>query len=205
MNKIFKNKLIIGLISAIAFTNAHASIIGGSVTVIAPPPAVFDTSYPTDILVGYAEQQGVSLTQDLSVDFLASSSAAGVVGTGTLINSYYFFVDPIDSPILATWTIEFDENVLAVVFSTDFLASSDYLGAVGTIYPGPFEKRGFEGMDFGYDITTLTSPTSLEFYLRSAAPGDWFRVITVSAVPVPPAVWLFGSGLLGLVGVARRK
>jgi hypothetical protein len=25
------------------------------------------------------------------------------------------------------------------------------------------------------------------------------------AVPVPPAVWLFGSGLLGLAGVARRK
>jgi hypothetical protein len=24
-------------------------------------------------------------------------------------------------------------------------------------------------------------------------------------VPVPAAVWLFGSGLLGLVGVARRK
>lgn len=28
---------------------------------------------------------------------------------------------------------------------------------------------------------------------------------SVSAVPVPAAVWLFGSGLLGLVGVARRK
>jgi hypothetical protein len=27
----------------------------------------------------------------------------------------------------------------------------------------------------------------------------------VSAVPVPAAAWLFGSGLLGLVGVARRK
>ncbi|NOX08045.1 MAG: DUF1566 domain-containing protein [Gammaproteobacteria bacterium] len=27
----------------------------------------------------------------------------------------------------------------------------------------------------------------------------------VSAVPVPAAVWLFGSGLLGLMGVARRK
>jgi hypothetical protein len=26
-----------------------------------------------------------------------------------------------------------------------------------------------------------------------------------SAVPVPAAVWLFGSGLLGLVGIARRK
>ena len=27
----------------------------------------------------------------------------------------------------------------------------------------------------------------------------------VSAIPVPAAVWLFGSGLLGLVGMARRK
>ncbi len=27
----------------------------------------------------------------------------------------------------------------------------------------------------------------------------------VSAVPVPAAVWLFGSGLIGLLGVARRK
>lgn len=27
----------------------------------------------------------------------------------------------------------------------------------------------------------------------------------VSAVPIPAAAWLLGSGLLGLVGVARRK
>jgi len=30
-------------------------------------------------------------------------------------------------------------------------------------------------------------------------------VQVVSAVPVPAAVWLFGSGLLGLIGIARRK
>ena len=29
--------------------------------------------------------------------------------------------------------------------------------------------------------------------------------LTVSAVPVPPSVWLFCSGLMGLVVVARRK
>ena len=30
-------------------------------------------------------------------------------------------------------------------------------------------------------------------------------VINSPVVPVPAAVWLFGSGLLGLVGIARRK
>lgn len=29
--------------------------------------------------------------------------------------------------------------------------------------------------------------------------------VTPAAVPVPPAVWLFATGLLGLVGVGRRK
>jgi len=28
---------------------------------------------------------------------------------------------------------------------------------------------------------------------------------TISTVPVPPSLWLFGSGLLGLIGVARRR
>ena len=30
-------------------------------------------------------------------------------------------------------------------------------------------------------------------------------VVEISQVPIPPAVWLFGSGLIGLIGVARRK
>jgi hypothetical protein len=27
----------------------------------------------------------------------------------------------------------------------------------------------------------------------------------IGAVPIPAAVWLFGSGLIGLIGAARRK
>jgi len=45
----------------------------------------------------------------------------------------------------------------------------------------------------GKDQVTITSGGT---YL-----GDW----TVAPVPVPAAVWLFGSGLLGLVGFARKK
>ena len=35
--------------------------------------------------------------------------------------------------------------------------------------------------------------------------GSAFHLVSTSAVPVPAAVWLFGSGLIGLIGVARRK
>ena len=29
--------------------------------------------------------------------------------------------------------------------------------------------------------------------------------VAIATVPVPPAVWLFGSGLIGLLGIARRR
>lgn len=32
-----------------------------------------------------------------------------------------------------------------------------------------------------------------------------FEISGLTAVPVPAAIWLFGSGLIGLIGVARRK
>lgn len=35
--------------------------------------------------------------------------------------------------------------------------------------------------------------------------GNLVAIADLSAVPVPAAAWLFGSGLLGLMGVARRK
>ena len=38
-------------------------------------------------------------------------------------------------------------------------------------------------------------------YAWAVHPGD----VGASTVPVPAAVWLFGSGLLGLIGIARRK
>jgi len=65
--------------------------------------------------------------------------------------------------------------------------------------------------------TILGSPSSLDFVVEGFSftplfPGaDWWASasynweISVSAIPIPPAVWLFGSGLIGLVGVARRK
>ena len=52
--------------------------------------------------------------------------------------------------------------------------------------------------DFG-DGSQLAGSEVPYFYAWAAHNGD------VGVIPVPAALWLFGSGLLGLVGVARRK
>ena len=47
---------------------------------------------------------------------------------------------------------------------------------------------------------------TLDFIVRDVGNVSAFRAELVgTVVPIPAAVWLFGSGLLGLVGFARRK
>jgi len=48
----------------------------------------------------------------------------------------------------------------------------------------------FSGFNANFDMTSVT--------MTNYTP-------TPSAVPVPAAVWLFGSGLVGLAGIARRR
>jgi hypothetical protein len=57
----------------------------------------------------------------------------------------------------------------------------------------------------GQTFSTLgISSGSYQWTWGSGATADSLT-LNVGAVPVPAAVWLFGSGLLGLVGMARRK
>lgn len=60
----------------------------------------------------------------------------------------------------------------------------------------------FSSLSNGVDLTSVDL-IGLDFSI--AVEGNNISIGSVSAVvPVPAAAWLFGSGLLGLVGVARR-
>lgn len=70
---------------------------------------------------------------------------------------------------------------------------------------------------FSLDLVAVPPPGSgpigIDASPIGAATGGWEgrpvdylgATVNVSAVPVPAAVWLFGSGLIGLVGIARRR
>lgn len=46
---------------------------------------------------------------------------------------------------------------------------------------------------------------SIDFISSGEFTGIWGTNVAMSPVPIPAALWLFGSGLLALVGFARRK
>ena len=61
-------------------------------------------------------------------------------------------------------------------------------------------SNSFTG-DLAYDLMSL----QIGFSLSANSSVGMSGFVSQTVVPVPAAVWLFGSGLLGLIGIARRK
>ena len=67
-----------------------------------------------------------------------------------------------------------------------------------------FVEGGWIGGDPDHG-SMWTVPETNQYAIKFGDIGGFDLVVDIAPVPVPAAVWLFGSGLLGLVGVARRK
>lgn len=65
---------------------------------------------------------------------------------------------------------------------------------------GPNNGYAWVYLFYGYEMQENKSWTNFAWAVRDGDVGA-----APSAAPVPAAVWLLGSGLLGLIGVARRK
>jgi hypothetical protein len=99
------------------------------------------------------------------------------------------------------WIIDGSTAGADITVFLDGLAGTEVdFGAASTIsgwtFFGVIDAAGFDTFEFR-EMGGKGEQGALIF-------GDDFN-IGVSAVPVPAAVWLFGSGLLGLVGMARRN
>jgi hypothetical protein len=152
---------------------------------------------------------------DFSVELLASAFA--VSGSNFGMQNFSFNFDP---------SLSVDaSNIIDI-------APLSWTIAEGANAGGGFGKFGFQLSGNGNSRTELLSfsitgvaddtvnsyamgstlnPAAVEFFATHIAGFDLINGATSAqfagstVVPVPAAVWLFGSGLLGLVGFARRK
>ncbi len=215
-----KIRLMFALMLCVFQTNATATLVdfsscvgANSCTITTTPPNPI-TQNPNDgILLAWDEVQNYTLTSRLYIDRVFDDTAS-FVGTdanglylevGTIVSSHYFQWDPGNgSASRVDATVNTDSQVFAFITNTQKLSDSDaQLGLPGLDY-ADFGLRGLESGD-----TTVFNGGAVDLSWRASSPGDWARMITAfspaAVVPVPATVWLFGSGLIGLIGVARRK
>ena len=132
-----------------------------------------------------------------------------------------------------TWTLDNVELSGGSVFASgsfDYDASSDIYSNINITSTGTYNSflngdavyldasgsylGGLTIFNFNFDAaltdaggTISTSVEEVLFYTLPSPPvlltGSGF--VTAPAVPIPAAVWLFGSGLIGLISIARRK
>ena len=90
------------------------------------------------------------------------------------------------------------EGIQSPFTEGDMLTISDSNTEMGSI------ARIFNGMDSNNNALDFQQGCITPGSANVAGSGDC-SISEVSAVPVPAAAWLFGSGIIGLVGLARRK
>ena len=77
---------------------------------------------------------------------------------------------------------------------TGFNTSASSGGFTGTV-----------GIQEIHEAGLLAGQTYINVHTPTNGPGEIRGQLVVNPIPIPAAVWLFGSGLIGLIGVARRK
>ena len=139
-------------------------------------------------------------------DFIWDSSS--IFSTGTVTNNTWNV-----SGVEASMTFNnVADGLLDFGFTINSGADSVFNGA------NPDDSAGGAGVNYFVTFSNpaaSSSTTWVDLWLddAGAGPDDNHDDIAIRlevtggsfAVPIPAAVWLFGSGLLGLVGMARRK
>ena len=155
----------------------------------------------------------------LEIQDIGSDTGATVTATSFNIDATAFTIitngDPVDIP---------DEVFTLTSTSGSYDSTADFGQGYG-MFAGTFTVEGgllsgsfsnLEVFGFGDDIN-FDFEADLAYdsgslkggftggRIEGLISGDIVVAKLGAVVPVPAAVWLFGSGLIGLVGVARRK
>lgn len=139
---------------------------------------------------------------------LIDASATTTLGFGGATFERFFSMEALSGS--GSLSLSVDVELQAEVQGASTVADSEALfgyeiGTSGVVASlAGLEMYG----DSGDESQTLSTTLGFTVFMEQGEVIDMFAeggAEVVSAIPVPAAIWLFGSGLLGLVGVARRK
>lgn len=196
-----------------AATSSQAALVfeGGTA------PALIDPTKEAVYFTETMDQSGVGVytvtnnTTDSYLTAIGISNVGALAWIGTpgqnfgCYSTWCYSSKELDASNWATEMIDYDGNTGMDIFGDigNVLDPGDnminfYMAEDGELGPGD----SWDGFLF-----TNAAVNSQMFVILSGPGGSLYASggQPLSAVPVPAAIWLFGSGLLGLVGIARRK
>lgn len=165
------------------------------------PSVSSSTSY---VVVG-AENTGNGVVTSAALNFSYTGGAFTSQDTAILGESSNWAATSNTSPLSdTTGTANYSAIAGPLKDGTEGTPSTNFGVNVGT-------AAGF----YNYARTSSRSPEQTSVYTYNGQQGFWFLSSTgdlswnlanaVSSVPLPPAVWLFASGLIGLGVIGRRR
>ena len=215
-------------IQTLTVTDSLDSYVGsGTVTVDRTAPTLSATQ-DSDVFIGSeTTQYGLAWTGDISATYTYLKHAApsfnssssidslildfGTVEQNSTVSSLGFSIfnlaDPDRTDLdLINFTATGDSSVL----DTDLIAFTNLSQGQGSqLFYATLDTTNTGSFSVTYKLT-LSDAASIgaadsqyTYYLYLTLTG--FVVGDVTSVPVPDAFWLFGTGLIGIVGIARRN
>lgn len=195
--------------------SGSASLVGGTTATFASGDA---SGGSTDPLTG-------SPTNDSgwnTTSYAAQGAGNKTRGTQYLVSTVGFNNIQISYDLRHSNTSSRYEQVQYTIDGSNWTDFSVFSGALGDTW---FNGRSVDlssiagaanNANFGFRVLAAFAPGTSAYAASSptgsyGTTGTWrFDMVTVSgtavaAVPVPSAVWMFGTAVLGLVGASRRK
>jgi hypothetical protein len=184
----------------------------GSVTLLDFESITGSTTVPIvgDEFSSFAGQPSFALApQSASAELFVGNPTPQIPTPPSGVNMFYPTCDPSCEGIV---TLTFGTPVTSVgaIFvdvEGDFATTGFSLTPGATVPEVSFtSNQGQASFSFlGFVSDSPFTSVDIHFATRPGSDGVLIDDLQYAVVPVPAAVWLFGSGLLGLIGMSRRK
>ena len=202
---ITKGKIIMKLIN-------KAVILTGAL--ILPLKSYASTIYVQDFESGLNANESIVIT----------SSGYGLTNTATLGNGSYGVghtsgFDGSTSAFVDVYTLMLDLSTSTnSTLSFDFSVDTSGIHEWGVLASGSENRQAFSGTGSGravFDLSVYDGQANLALSIGLGVQGQttlgqegYFIdniMVETSPVPLPASIWLFGTGIVALIGIARRK
>lgn len=169
-----------------------------------------------DVLFGY-EYASRALVEDLFTSYATYDGMDGIHGAANVVSGVQRYFEDFGS---ASASNVYATSSLAVVdssyrYTPDYRFNTFVLFGVSGECDETRSCYGRQLLYFNNDIPVSANMDGRGGYDASTSPylrdydivhaDNASQLVRISSVPIPAAIWLFGSGLIGLVGLARRK